>query len=52
MNCDDPILAKIDKIIELTQRSVEDACLALHESDNQLEAAIEFLFENPLSQVS
>ncbi|XP_060534377.1 protein lingerer isoform X2 [Cylas formicarius] len=39
------IREKVKQLIEMTQRSEEEVCLALHESDNDINGAINMLFE-------
>ena len=52
MKFDDVTQAKIDQIIELTERSVDDICLALHECNDHLASTIEYLLDNPCLQVN
>lgn len=48
---DDPTIKdKVRQVIEMTRRSEEEVCLALHECDYDTESAINLLFEN-LSEV-
>lgn len=42
----DPTREKVSQLMELTERSEEDACYALHECDNDVERAIVYLLEN------
>uniref|UniRef100_A0A336K4P2 Protein lingerer n=1 Tax=Culicoides sonorensis TaxID=179676 RepID=A0A336K4P2_CULSO len=42
---DPKIREKVEKLMEMTQRSEEDVCCALYECDNDLERAVMFLFE-------
>lgn len=44
---DDPtIKEKVRQIMDMTRRSEEEVCLALHECDNDTECAINMLFED------
>ncbi|XP_063698886.1 protein lingerer isoform X3 [Culicoides brevitarsis] len=42
---DPKIREKVEKLMEMTQRSEEDVCCALYECDNDLDRAVMFLFE-------
>ncbi|XP_070499541.1 protein lingerer isoform X8 [Chironomus tepperi] len=42
----DPTREKVIQLMEATERSEEDACLALYECDNDLERAVIYLLEN------
>jgi len=42
----DPTREKVTQLMEMTERSEEDACLALYECDNDLEQAVVYLLEN------
>ncbi|CRK96289.1 CLUMA_CG009710, isoform B [Clunio marinus] len=42
----DPTREKVSQLMELTERSEEDACLALYECDNDVERAVIYLFDN------
>lgn len=42
----DPTREKVSQLMELTERSEEDACLALYECDNDVERAAVYLLEN------
>ncbi len=42
----DPTREKVTQLMEMTERSEEDACMALHECDNDVEQAVIFLLEN------
>jgi hypothetical protein len=42
---DPKIREKVEKLMEMTQRSEEDVCCALYECDNDLEKAVIFLLE-------
>lgn len=49
---DDPnIKEKVRQVMEMTRRSEEEVCLALHECDNDTERAINMLFENMIEVV-
>lgn len=42
----DPTREKVIQLMEMTERSEEDACLALYECDNDVEQAVIYLLEN------
>lgn len=42
----DPTREKVSQLMEMTERSEEDACLALYECDNDVEQAVIYLLEN------
>lgn len=42
----DPTREKVSQLMEMTERSEEDACLALYECDNDVERAVIYLLEN------
>lgn len=37
---------KVKQVIEMTHRSEEEVCLALHESNNDVSEAVNMLFED------
>lgn len=42
----DPTREKVSQLMEMTERSEEDACYALYECDNDVERAVIYLLEN------
>lgn len=50
---DPKIREKVEKLMDMTQRSEEDVCCALYECDNDLDRAVIFLFEQlPVVSIS